>query len=157
MDREIKDAANYVCTSGDNKNYVIYSVNPFIIKEVETDTKILSMPNQELDGYHGSTNGIKYKDGYLFLIHKDKRTNRWLYWSPEGKILKFSVIFSFMKHSLVEFTCSLSFFNNLYYIGLGVNDNHAYIAILTSEEIEAMFPFLIEEEELKEDCGSAFS
>ena len=53
---------------------VIYSLNPFIIKSIETEDfeEIeISEPNKnKLEGYHGSTNGIvlnKYER--LFLIH----------------------------------------------------------------------------------------
>lgn len=125
---------------------VVYSVSPFVIKSVvEDDREVIPLNNDHLDelrGWHGSSNAVDYKDdSKLFLIHKneDRVYNRWLLFNPVKKEVSYSKKFVFIKDSYIEFTCSIAAYKNNIYIGLGVNDNSAYIVQLLYEDIENLF------------------
>jgi hypothetical protein len=128
-----------------DKHKVIYSVSPFIIKSVLTDDReeiILSEETKNaLKNWHGSSNGIDLFGEKLFLIHSNEDIvyNRWLLFNPETKTVKYSKKFVFLKHSYSEFTCSLAIYNNKIFVGLGINDNKAYIIELNQTEISNLF------------------
>ena len=56
------------------KPKVIYSISPFIIKSIlEDDREEIELSKEKiinLCGWHGSSNGIDFRGGKLFLIHK---------------------------------------------------------------------------------------
>lgn len=113
---------------------VIYSLSPFLVKSLDSDDKreisVSPQIQKELDGYHGSTNGIPYGSGeLLFLIHgnRDKSYHRWLRFHPATGSVSVSPEFVFFQHSYIEFPCSLAEWNHAYFIGLGVNDDKAFI------------------------------
>jgi hypothetical protein len=113
---------------------VIYSLSPFIVKSIDSDDKreisVSPQIQKELEGYHGSTNGIPYQNGeLLFLIHgnRDRSYHRWLRYHPSIGSVHVSPEFVFFQNSYIEFPCSLSIWNHVYYIGLGVNDDKAFI------------------------------
>lgn len=115
-------------------SHVIYSLVPFIVKPIYTDTKQTIPLSQTLqialEGYHGSTNGIHTETGeYLFLIHanKERTVHRWLRFHPSTHRISISPEFTFFKHSYIEFPCSLSEWNHSYFIGMGINDDQAMI------------------------------
>jgi len=114
---------------------VIYSVYPFRIKSIVDDDCEEIEVDEELKGWHGSSNGIDFMDKKLFLIHQNReRTyNRWLLFSP--KSIQYSKEFVFFKDSYLEFTCSLAKHNKIY-VSIGVNDNKAYIIEIDEEEIK---------------------
>jgi hypothetical protein len=133
---------------------VIYSVSPFIIKSVEEDSgkdcgdnhnlieiDIDEVLRGELEGYHGSTNGINgiSEDERLFLIHKGAKTHRWMIFNIESNSIKLSKEFSFFSHTYIEFICSLSHFNGRYFISIGINDKKAFIIEINYEDIINMF------------------
>ncbi len=65
---------------------VVYKVCPFIVKNLDEDEQeeipLTQVQRQVLDGYHGSTNGVKINDAYLFLAHKNfqqgRTIHRWI-------------------------------------------------------------------------------
>ena len=121
---------------------VVYSVSPFVIKSVIEDDREERPLNKdqldELKGWHGSSNAVDYKDNSkLFLIHKneDRVYSRWLLFNPVTKEVSYSNKFVFIKDSYIEFTCSLTSYKNSLYVGLGVNDNRAYIVELSLENL----------------------
>lgn len=131
-------------SDNDNNFWVIYSLSPFIIKEIENDVKIEINLNyylqKQLEGYHGSTNGISPENlpnERLFLIHinKEKTYHRWLLYNIENKIIKVSEEFVFFPNSYIEFTCSLCNYKNQIFISIGINDNQAFIIELEIDEI----------------------
>jgi len=109
--------------------FVIYSVNPLTRKGIQDEalTTILDQ-NEELEGYHGSTNGILITpDTHLFLIHtsRERSYHRWLKmcngkstWSKE---------FIFFKNAYIEFPCSLALYQDRLFVSLGLNDDKAFI------------------------------
>ena len=130
---------------------VIYSLNPFKIKQIETDdyTEITFTEEimAQLENYHGSTNGVSYthlnnlNETILFLIHKnaDKTYHRWLLFNSKTNEITLSKEFHFFKHSYIEFPVSLSIYNKRVFISLGINDDKAFIVETTQESIEQCF------------------
>jgi hypothetical protein len=116
---------------------VIYSLFPFVIKSIEKDDRETLTILPELEGYHGSTNGISYNNEQLFLIHinKEKTYHRWLLFNPITQKIKVSEPFVFFKHSHIEFTCSLALYKDRIFVSIGVNDNRAFILELSKDEI----------------------
>ena len=114
-------------------NFVIYSLNPFKIKNIEDETfKTLSFSEEiakKLEHFHGSTNGIAYKSGILFLIHinDDKTQHKWLLFNNKTNEIQISNEFVFFRYSYIEFTTSLARFNERIFISLGVNDDKSFI------------------------------
>lgn len=119
-----------------NNEKVIYSLNPFCIKNIieEPLEKIELTENLSklLEGYHGSTNGIIFEnneDLRLFLIHvnRDKTYHRWLLFNVKTNEISLSEEFIFFKNTYIEFTCSLCEFKERIFISIGINDNKAFI------------------------------
>lgn len=110
-------------------NSVVYSVSPFVVKSIDSDDRKIVYLLKELDTYHGSTNGVPYENGYLFLIHDStgKTLHRWLYYSEKDSQIGYSNAFTFFPHSYIEFPCSLAKFGGEYYVSLGINDDKAFI------------------------------
>jgi hypothetical protein len=124
---------------------VIYSVSPFIIKNIKEDNKEEIMVNEnvlnELNGWHGSSNGIDFEGEKLFLIHKNEERviNRWLLFNPIEKTIKYSNVFVFFRDSYFEFTCSLAEYDDRIFASVGVNDNRAYIVEISKHDIIKLF------------------
>lgn len=132
---------------------VIYSLDPFIIKSIETDDKqeihVSELLKEKLKGYHGSTNGIHINENRhekLFLIHvnREKTFHRWLIFNNKTNGIRVSQEFLFFKNTYIEFTCSLSRFKDRIFVSLGVNDDKAFIIETCVEDI--METFLITNE-----------
>jgi hypothetical protein len=109
----------------------IYSLRPFRIKEVEAgDLETVECDLPELEGYHGSTNGVPYRgDQRLFLVHinRERTYHRWLLFHPEQKTAQISDEFVFFQHAYIEFPVSLCAYGGNLYVSMGVNDEAAYI------------------------------
>jgi hypothetical protein len=127
-----------------NEPMVIYSIDPFIVKTV-LDAELIEVATSlpPLKGYHGSTNGLAYKDGFLFLIHqsRDISYHRWLYYNPVSHHVKVSDEFIFFKNTYIEFPCSLCEWESRIFISIGINDDTAYIIEVSKREIENFFSF----------------
>lgn len=114
---------------------VLYSCSPLCMKALETDSIQEISCSQEvlehLKGYHGSTNGVKVDDDWIFLVHKNnvngRTVHRWLHISCDFKRITVSDPFTFFNHSYIEFPCGLVYKENTFYVSLGVNDDKAYI------------------------------
>ncbi len=122
---------------------VLYSVHPFQIKSIDTnDITEINLPNNYvLEGYHGSSNGIPYLNGILFLIHKNEDVvkHRWILFNPALNKVKVSEPFVFFSHSFIEFSCSIARYQDHIYVSLGVNDDKAFILKVSTYDIEASF------------------
>ncbi len=130
--------------------HVVYNVCPLQFKPYDTEKDMFTIPLTEkqqelLEGFHGSTNGILWttgdgKEGQLYLIHKTMESekgphtgdspkrvvHRWFFLGVKGEVLV-SQLFTFFKHSYIEFPCSLVKKQNEVYVSLGVNDMSAVI------------------------------
>lgn len=124
--------------SPDKQPMVIYNVSPFSIKPLMDGIPVILAPIEELEGYHGSTNGvcIGYNE-WIFIIHKftDKTEHRWICVNFEEKSISYSDPFVFHSSSYIEFTCSLAIYNSMVYIGLGINDDKAFIVSMPYSNI----------------------
>jgi hypothetical protein len=127
---------------------VIYSLSPFKIKSIENndlqEINISEIIRNQLEEYHGSTNGIYFCDNLderLFLIHvnREKTYHRWLLFNLKTHDIKLSEEFVFFNHSYIEFTCSLCKYKDRVFVSLGVNDNKAFIIELTIDDIRSSF------------------
>jgi hypothetical protein len=134
----------YYCNI-ENKYKVIYNICPFIIKTIEEnineEINLEDIQREELNGWHGSSNGIDYNGEKLFLIHKTLNNiniNKWLLFNPVTKSIRYSKSFMFFKYSYIEFVCSLIEYKGNIFVGLGVNDNKSFIVELDKEEIKKM-------------------
>ena len=137
----------YINTDG--KPYVIYSLSPFKIKQVETEEfkeiDISTEDVENLKGYNGSTNGVPYKKNlYLFLIHinKERVYHRWLLFDIVTNDIHLSGPFTFFKNSYIEFPISLCEFQKRVFISLGVNDDKAFIIETDFTQIETFLSCL---------------
>jgi len=121
------------------KERVIYSLSPFRIKDIDTDTiRTLSIVDDRLIGYNGSTNGIEWGvNTYLFLIHgnRDRVYHRWVAFNEITEEVKVSNEFVFFEHSYIEFPCSLERWEDTLYISLGVNDSKAFIIEVDKDDL----------------------
>ena len=129
-------------TDDNNKEKVIYSLHPFKIKSIEEDDLTEICILDDLITYHGSSNGILYKGNYrLFLIHsnKEKVYSAFILFDPTINDIILSKPFLFFKYSYIEFTCSLSIYNDRIFVSLGVNDSSAYIIELERRAIDNLF------------------
>jgi hypothetical protein len=135
-------------SDNDCYDYVIYKSYPFQIKKIVED-EFLDIQLQEnilydeLKGYNGSTNGVKYKGSNqrLFLIHLngEKTKHRFIIYNIISHQIYISKEFSFFKHTYIEFPISLCEYNCRYFISMGVDDNKAYIVEITEESIDEIF------------------
>lgn len=109
----------------------IYSLRPFRIKDIEAgDLETVNCDLPELEGYHGSTNGVPYKDTKrLFLVHinRERTYHRWLLFGPSDQSVHISEEFVFFQHTYIEFPLSLCAHGGKLYVSMGVNDEAAYI------------------------------
>ncbi len=97
--------------------------------------------NEYKNGFNdmrGGSQVIKYKDGYLTLVHETELYNseqgrkdatyrhRFVIWDKDFKTQKFSPLFSFMNMK-VEFSCGMCTHNEDFLITFGAQDNAAYV------------------------------
>lgn len=95
----------------------------------------------------GGSQVIKYKDGYITLIHetdlyfseqgrKDATyRHRFVCWDSEFKNQKFSKLFSFL-NTKIEFSCGLAEYKDDFLITFGAQDNAAYILRVSKSLVE---------------------
>lgn len=104
------------------------------------DTEVF-VTTEHVEGFsdmRGGSQVIKYKDGYITLIHEtnlyrseqDKKNatyrHRFVMWDKDFKNQRFSKLFSFLD-TKIEFCCGLAEYKDSYLITFGITDNTAYI------------------------------
>lgn len=104
-----------------------------------------------VDGFNdmrGGSQVIKWKDGYITLIHETQlykseqgRKNgtyrhRFVLWDNEFKNQRFSKLFSFMNMK-IEFCCGLAEYHDDLLITFGAQDNMAYILKVSKSLVES--------------------
>ena len=141
------------CTPIEDKPFhLIKWTNPTCIMKFNSngeETQVFET-NQYTPGFNdmrGGSQVIKYKDGYLTIIHETElygselgRKNgtyrhRFVYWDSEFKSQKFSKLFSFLNMK-VEFCCGLTKYNDSYLITFGAADNAAYVLKISESFLE---------------------
>lgn len=103
-----------------------------------------------ISGYNdmrGGSQVLKYKDGYISLIHETELYNseqgrknatyrhRFVIWDKNFQIQKFSPLFSFLNMK-IEFSCGLARYKDDYLITFGAQDNAAYILRVSQYIVE---------------------
>lgn len=95
----------------------------------------------------GGSQVIKYKGGYLTLIHEtdlyrteqEKKNatyrHRFVMWDEDFKNRRFSKVFSFVNAN-VEFSCGLAEYRDSFLVTFGVQDNAAYILKVPKDYLE---------------------
>jgi hypothetical protein len=103
---------------------------------------------QENHDMRGGSQVLRYRDGYITIIHetylytseqgkKDAiYRHRFVLWDKDFRIKKFSKIFSFLDFK-IEFCCGLARYEDDYLITFGAQDNAAYIAKISSTALES--------------------
>jgi hypothetical protein len=130
---------NWMPFTYEGKQLAVYSLSPLSIKLLQNPEITELHKVSELTGYHGSTNGIPFKSGFLFLIHKytNKTEHRWLYISMCDKQFSYSEPFVFFRYSYIEFPCSLvELPDGKLATSMGINDDKAMIAILDKSVVQ---------------------
>uniref|UniRef100_A0A6C0K2R2 Uncharacterized protein n=1 Tax=viral metagenome TaxID=1070528 RepID=A0A6C0K2R2_9ZZZZ len=118
---------------------VVYSVDPLqtkgVLDSALSPRALSALASEGLKGYHGSTNGIPWLGGWLFLIHvnRERTAHRWL-WIGSG--VQYSEEFVFFAHSYIEFPCSLCEYEGTLFVSLGVNDDKAFVLELEKEAVQ---------------------
>jgi hypothetical protein len=118
-------------------DFVIYSVCPLALKGLNAAEPQILAPADELKGFHGSTNGIVWGTGFLFIIHTyaERTQHKWLYFDPVARRYGYSESFSFNSYSYIEFTCSLCAVGDALWVALGMNDDKAYLCRVASPDL----------------------
>jgi hypothetical protein len=113
----------------------------------ETEVFETSPYTQMKNDMRGGSQVIRYKDGYLTLIHETDLYNseqgkknatyrhRFVYWDKDFKNKKFSKLFSFLGMK-IEFCCGLAEYKNDFLITFGAQDNAAYIMKVSKSIVE---------------------
>lgn len=129
---------NWMPYMHEGEAHVVYSVNPFCVKGVKDDTRRIISEDPVLQGWHGSTNGIPWNGGVLFLIHvnRDVSYHRWLLFDPGAGSVKYSEEFTFFKNTYIEFPCSLCVWEGRVFVSMGVNDDSAFLVEVAAADIE---------------------
>ncbi len=115
-----------------DRTSVIYTCSPFVKKDLFTNKQETIAECKVLQGYHGSTNGIRWNNSskVLYLVHKseaDKVVHRWIVHNELTNEIKLSNPFTFFNHTHIEFPCSLQEQNGSLHVSLGVNDEKAFV------------------------------
>ena len=141
------------CTPIEGKPFhLIKWTNPTCIMKFDPNggETIVKETTSYVPGYNdmrGGSQVIKYKDGYLTIIHETDlydsvqgRKNgtyrhRFVYWNHNFTEQKFSKLFSFLNMK-IEFCCGLTKYKNDYLITFGASDNAAYILKISESFLE---------------------
>jgi hypothetical protein len=130
----------------------IYSCAPFTIYKPDLETgdceAVLSYePDEDFSGFRGSAAPIKYKDGYLMLVHEtvqfeDQSRNylhRFLYLDKNFIVKQFSKPFIFF-HRGIEFCCSMTIDHagKELVMAVGVEDCQAYLYVVNLETVQSL-------------------
>lgn len=113
----------------------------------ETEVFETNSKTEGMNDMRGGSQVIKWKNGYLTLIHetnlysseqgKKNATyrHRFVYWDKEFKTQKFSKLFSFLNMK-IEFCCGLAAYQDDFLITFGAQDNAAYILKVSQSLVE---------------------
>jgi hypothetical protein len=141
------------CTPIEDKPYHLLKwTNPTALMKFDTsggDTQVFQT-SDHIPGFNdmrGGSQVIKWKDGYLTLIHETQLYNseqgrkdatyrhRFVFWDKEFKNQKFSKLFSFFSMK-IEFSCGMCLYKDDVLITFGAQDNAAYILRVSQSFVE---------------------
>ncbi len=132
--------------------HVVYSYDTFMTFKVNEKTGDCSyddyyVPSYRFSDFRGSAPPISFDDGHLLMVHQTVPIkehgriylHRFLYFNNKWIITKVSRPFTF-RHMGVEFSCgmTLDHTNENLLIGVGENDEKAFIASVGVETVRSM-------------------
>lgn len=113
----------------------------------ETEIFETNSRTPRMNDMRGGSQVIRWKDGYLTLIHETELYNseqgrknatyrhRFVYWDKDFKNQRFSKLFSFLNMK-IEFCCGLAVYQDDFLITFGAQDNAAYILKVSQSFVE---------------------
>ena len=123
------DAKNYIPFEGIPNTY-IYQLYPYIVLK---DGTFINKGNNKLFNHRGSTQAIKYKDGYITITHSVEKTPKgkryshyFVIFDKDLNPVSVSQPFSFDRQ-MIEFACGLCIVGNDMYITYGLMDSRAFV------------------------------
>lgn len=140
---------NWLPIHDENKYYIIYSFEPFIVYDLNVESGELTpfinkkINKYQLSSFRGSAVPIKYNDGYLCTVHqvyyhkKRKYFHRLIWMSKDFEEIKYSGMFYFDKIG-VEFNLGIALHPDGLIFTYSVDDNHATMSIIDYETIDSM-------------------
>lgn len=140
---------NWLPIHDNNKYYIIYSFEPFVVYDLNVETGELSLHinkkinHYQLSSFRGSAVPIKYNDGYLCTVHqvyyhkKRKYFHRLVWMSKDFEVVKYSKMFYFDKIG-VEFNLGIALHSDGLIFTYSVDDNHATLSIIDYETVDSM-------------------
>ena len=141
------------CTPIEGKPFHLLKwTNPTCLMKFDPDggeTEIFETNSRtpRMNDMRGGSQVIRWKDGYLTLIHETELYNseqgrknatyqhRFVYWDKDFKEQKFSKLFSFLNMK-IEFCCGLAEYQDDFLITFGAQDNAAYILKVSQSFVE---------------------
>ena len=145
-----KKQKNWAIFSHNNSLHAVYENNPLTIHKIDINsgnfdiiTKI-SSPNIA-KGFRGSTNLIKYKNGYLYIVHEVEYVPKWQYSSrfiviDENYIMThMSPKFYFLKEGIeVALSLCYDFDENYVIVGASYRDSNPFKIKILLTDVESI-------------------
>lgn len=141
---------NWLPFMHNDKLFLIYSYEPFIIFEHIQDSLYIQICNKKYNlnfgGFKGSTAPIIFDNGYLFIIHETHNINvnlrcylhRFIWMTSDFEIKSISHPWH-LQHFGIEFCRSMCWsYNKEIIITYGIKDKEAYIGIVDPEYIKLL-------------------
>jgi tetratricopeptide (TPR) repeat protein len=136
----------------ENQLYVIYSYDPFIIYQVDTNTGACIpandyTPANDLSRFRGSAGPIAFDQGYLLMVHEVVQLpdysrcylHRFVYLDKNFVIKEVSKPFTFL-HLGIEFCCSMTLDHTgqQLIMSVGIEDREAYLCFVDLSQIRSL-------------------
>jgi hypothetical protein len=141
------------CTPIEDKPFHLLKwTNPTCLMKFDIygkDTELIHT-TEHIPGHNdmrGGSQVLKYKDGYITLIHETELYNseqgrknatyrhRFVLWDNNFQNQRFSKLFSFL-NTKIEFSCGMAEYKDSFLITFGTTDNAAYILKVSKSFIE---------------------
>ncbi|MFL9965842.1 hypothetical protein PQR02_33460, partial [Paraburkholderia sediminicola] len=135
---------NWMPFVSDGKLHAIHTMNPLTIVEINEHgatvslRKTLKVPKDLL----GSSQLVRWKDGWLCVVHERSRgkkrlyKHRFVYFDPGWEAMLSEPFY--WKEYGVEFCCGLAVHDGIVAVGFGVNDSEAIIAQFNEIDIDRL-------------------
>lgn len=138
---------NWVPITYNDKIHFLYSSDPFILLKPDLETGECNVverrtPKYNLTNCRGSSQVIKYDNGFLYIvheiIHKDNRRyyyHRFIYLDSNLEVEKISDPFYFIDKT-IEYCAGLALVDNQLWITFGYEDKKAYLIKMDIKNLE---------------------
>jgi hypothetical protein len=128
--------------------YVIYTLHPFVLYEVQQDTgdliliKNQALTNLNLNNFRGSAPPVDYKNGYLMTAHQACQSvmnyfHRFIWIDQDFTTIKISFPFYFQLQG-VEFNCGLALSDEGVMLTHSVWDNNSRLIVVDYDTVNSM-------------------